>query len=107
SEDLMRALYRLDDYENAYLYVVRGVEPGILSDLDAASGSLAAYRDAEANRSRVQAAFILSYAETVLLVLVGAIWLGLAAANNISAPVGRLVKAADRVASGDLDARVD
>jgi len=105
--DLMRALYRLDEYEDAYLYVVRGVEPGILRDLDAASGSLAAYRDAEANRGRVQGAFILSYIETVMLVLVGAVWLGLAAANSISAPIGRLVQAADRVASGDLDARVD
>ncbi len=106
-EDLMRALYRLDSYNDAYLYVVRRVEPGVLRDLDAASGSLAAYRDAQSNRNGVQAAFILSYTETVLLVLVGAIWLGLAAANSISAPVGRLVQAAGRVASGDLDARVD
>jgi len=107
SADLMRALYKLDAYEDAYLYVVRRVDPGILADLEAASGSLAAYRDAEANRGRVQAAFVLAYAETVLLVLVGAIWLGLAAANSISAPVGRLVQAAGRVAGGDLDARVD
>ena len=105
--DLMRALYKLDSYEDAYLYVVRRIAPGILRDLDAASGSLAAYQDAEANRSRVQAAFVLAYVETVLLVLVGAIWLGLAAANSISAPVGRLVQAAGRVAGGDLDARVD
>jgi two-component system nitrogen regulation sensor histidine kinase NtrY len=40
-------------------------------------------------------------------VLVGAIWLGMSAATAISAPIGRLVEAADRVASGDLTARVD
>ena len=46
--------------------------------------------------------FALTYLETALLVLVGAVWLGMSAANAISAPVGRLVAAADRVAGGDL-----
>jgi two-component system nitrogen regulation sensor histidine kinase NtrY len=43
----------------------------------------------------------------VLLVLVGAIWLGVEAADGIAAPVARLVQAAGRVAAGDLTARVD
>jgi two-component system, NtrC family, nitrogen regulation sensor histidine kinase NtrY len=106
-DDLMRALFRLDNYEDAYLYVTRGVQPGVLANLEAASSSLAAYKEAQGNRGRVQGAFVLSYVETVLLVLVGAIWLGLAAANSISAPVARLVQAAGRVASGDLNVRVD
>ncbi|MGZ8364251.1 MAG: sensor histidine kinase, partial [Caulobacteraceae bacterium] len=37
---------------------------------------------------------------------VGAVWLGLGAANAISAPIGRLVQAAGKVSAGDLDARV-
>jgi len=49
----------------------------------------------------------MSYAETALLVLVGAVWLGLGAANAISGPVARLVQAAGKVAAGDLSARVD
>jgi two-component system nitrogen regulation sensor histidine kinase NtrY len=40
-------------------------------------------------------------------VLIGAVWLGMGAASSISAPVGRLVQAASRVARGDLTARVD
>jgi len=40
-------------------------------------------------------------------VLVGAVWLAMSAASSISAPIGRLVKAADQVAGGDLNARVD
>ncbi|MDZ4322030.1 MAG: ATP-binding protein, partial [Phenylobacterium sp.] len=40
-------------------------------------------------------------------VLVGAVWLGMSAASSISAPIGRLVQAADQVAGGDFSARVD
>ena len=107
SSDLMRAVYRLRSYPDAYLYVVRPVERGIINHLFEADASLIAYRDAAQNRQRIQTIFALSYAETALLVLVGAIWLGMYAAATISAPVARLVQAAGRVAGGDLTARVD
>ena len=106
SSDLMRALYRLNDYPDAYLYVARPVETGIITHLIEAEGSLISYREAAQSRARIQTVFILSYVETALLVLVGAVWLGMSAANAISGPVGRLVQAAGRVAGGDLDARV-
>jgi two-component system nitrogen regulation sensor histidine kinase NtrY len=107
SQDLFRALYRLRAFPDAYLYVARFVQPGVLNQLLAASAAVADYREADVDRRAIQAAFALSYGETALLVLVGAVWLGMAAANSISAPVGRLVQAADRVAAGNLDARVD
>ena len=106
STDLIRAIYRLKAFQDAYLYVVRPVEHGILANLSDASGSLAAYRDTAANRGRIEAALELSYLETVFLLLVGAIWVGMAAANSISGPVARLIQAADRIAGGDQTARV-
>jgi two-component system, NtrC family, nitrogen regulation sensor histidine kinase NtrY len=106
STDVIRAIYRLKGFQDAYLYVVRPVERGILAHLSEASGSLAAYRDTAANRGRIEAALELSYLETVFLLLVGAIWVGMAAANSISGPVARLIQAADRIAGGDLTARV-
>jgi two-component system nitrogen regulation sensor histidine kinase NtrY len=104
--DLIRAVMKLNTYDDAYLYVVRPVDRGILKQLSETQSSIAAYRDAKANRGRIKVAFALSYFETVLLVVVGAVWVGMGAANSISAPVARLVQAADRVASGDLTARV-
>ncbi|MEW5684214.1 MAG: PAS domain-containing sensor histidine kinase [Pseudomonadota bacterium] len=105
--DVMRAAYRLQAYSEVYLYVARPLEKGIIAHLRDAEGSLVSYREVAQNRSRIQTIFALSYAETAVLVLVGAVWLGLAAANAISGPIGRLVQAAGRVASGDLDARVE
>ena len=107
SADLFRALYRLKAVPDGYLYIVRPVDRGILNHLRETEASLVSYRDAAASRTKIQSAFILSYVETALLVLVGAVWLGVAAANSIAAPVARLVQAAGRVAQGDLDARVD
>ncbi|EKY24229.1 putative nitrogen regulation protein NtrY [Brevundimonas diminuta 470-4] len=105
--DTVRALYPLPDYGNAYLYVVRPLAPGLIQRMRNGEESITAYREAEESRARIQAAFALSYLETALLVLVGAVWLAMSAASSISAPIGRLVKAADQVAGGDLDARVD
>ena len=106
-EALIRGLYRLRAYPDAYVYVVRRVQPGIIRNLTAASGALQDYREAESNRHQVQAAFLLTYLESVLLAMVGSVWLGMGAANAISAPVARLVAAAHRVSAGDLDARVE
>jgi two-component system nitrogen regulation sensor histidine kinase NtrY len=103
----MRPLYRLRSFRDAYLYVARPLDKGIMSHLRDAEGALVSYKDVSSNRKKIQAIFSLSYVETALLLLVGAVWLGMAAANAISAPIARLVQAAGRVASGDLTARVD
>ncbi|OXE36128.1 MAG: PAS domain-containing sensor histidine kinase [Phenylobacterium zucineum] len=107
SSDLSRSLYRLRSYANAYLYLSRPIENGIVENLTEAEASLGSYREAALSRQRIQTVFALSYAETALLVLVGAVWLGMTAANAISGPVSRLVQAAGKVAGGDLSARVD
>ena len=107
SEDLFRALYRLKGFPDAYLYVARPIDKGILAHLIESEESLISYREAAKNQDRIQTIFGLSYIETALLVLVAAVWVGVAAANSIAAPVSGLVQAAGRVSAGDLDARVD
>lgn len=106
--DLVRAVAPLQGYGDAYVYGVRFLENnGIVGRLRNAEEAIVAYREAEESRARISSAFILVYVETALLVLVGAVWLGMAAAGAIAAPVARLVQAADRVAGGDLDVRVE
>ncbi|HEV2082700.1 MAG TPA: ATP-binding protein [Brevundimonas sp.] len=105
--DAVRSLTRLDGYGDAYLYLVRPLRAGLIADLRTADEAIFGYRQAEQSRERLQWAFALSYLETALLVLVGAVGLGMAAASAISAPIGRLISAADQVAAGDLSARVD
>jgi len=105
--DAVRTLAVLPAYGEAYLYLVRPLKPGLIAQMRNGEESIVAFREAEESRARIQAAFALGYFETALLVLVGAIWLGMGAASAISAPIGRLVEAADKVAGGDLTARVN
>ncbi len=105
--DAIRGLRVFPAYGDAYLYLVRPLQPGLVGQVASARDSIVAYKEAQESRARIQAVFALSYLETALLVLVGAVWLGMSAANSISAPIGRLVVAADAVAGGDLSARVD
>lgn len=105
-ERLYRALLKFPDHDDLYVYAVDRGDPAVFTRLIETEASVVSYRNAARNSQRVQALFAISYLETVLLVLVGAVWVGMAAANRIAAPVGRLVQAADRVAGGDLSARV-
>jgi two-component system nitrogen regulation sensor histidine kinase NtrY len=105
--DLMRALYRLRGFPHAYLYVIRPVEPGVFAHLRQTAGALADYRAAKASRAAIEAGFLFVYVEVVLVVLLGAVSFGVAAASSIAAPVARLVQAAGKVAGGDLSVRVD
>jgi two-component system nitrogen regulation sensor histidine kinase NtrY len=105
--DLLRALYRLRGFPDAYLYVVRPVEPGVFAHLRETESSLAAYLQAKASRDRIQAGFLFVYVEVVLVLLLGAVSFGVAAASSIAEPVARLVQAAGKVAGGDLTVRVD
>ncbi len=104
--DVFRAVYHLSGYPDAFLYVTRAMDAKLLGQMRQSEEAVVTYRDAESGRSRIQTVFALSFTSTALLVLVGAVWVGMAAATQISTPVARLVVAADRVAGGDLSARV-
>jgi two-component system nitrogen regulation sensor histidine kinase NtrY len=47
-----------------------------------------------------------AYLSAAVLVLLGAMWLGLSSATRVAEPIGRLADAARRVAAGDLKVRV-
>lgn len=101
-KNLIRGLYRLQDYDNAFLYVARYATGGSLHNLITAQNARNDYRQANSQRGRLTRSFILVYLEIALLVLIGAVWVGLAAANQVVLPIGRLAQAAQRVRDGDL-----
>jgi two-component system nitrogen regulation sensor histidine kinase NtrY len=105
--DLFRALYRLRAFPDDYLYVVWPVDPGVFSHLRITDAKITDYRVAKANRTRIEFGFFVIYLETVLWVLLASISLAMSAASSLSAPIGRLVQAAGRVAGGDLSVRLD
>jgi len=104
--DLLRALYKLSGYQDAYLYIAAAVRPGMLGALGRFDDAVFEYNEAERQRAQIQSLFTLSYLAMAFLVLLGAVWLGLSNATRIAEPIGRLADAARRVAAGDFSARV-
>ncbi len=107
NEDRMRALLRLDGFTNAYLFVGRLVDPRVLAHIATTENAAKLYQELEGQRSDLQITFALIFVVVALMLLLAAVWVGLAFATKLSQPIGRLIEAAERVGSGDLSARVD
>lgn len=107
TEDRVRALVRLDGFYNTYLVVGRLIDPRVLSHIDTTENAARLYQELEGKRSDVQITFALIFVVVALMLLLAAVWVGLAFANNLTRPIGKLIAAAERVGSGDLTARVE
>jgi len=107
TEDRVRALLRLGGFNNAYLYVGRLVDPQVLAHMDTTKNAVRLYEELEGKRSELQVTFAAIFVVVALMLLLAAVWVGLAFANNLTQPIGRLIDAAERIGSGDLSARVE
>ncbi len=102
----VRAVVQLNTTPPLMLLIGRPVDPDILDHMHRTEGAVAEYERLDANRSGLQVTFALIFALVALLVLGAAVLIGLVLANQIARPVGRLIRAAERVRAGDLAVRV-
>jgi len=107
ADNRVRALLRLDGFNNAYLYVGRLVDPRVLAHVDATRNAVRLYEELEGKRSDLQLTFALIFAVISLMLLLAAVWVGLAFANHLSRPIGMVIDAAQKVGGGDLSVRVE
>ena len=104
--DRIRAIIRLNNFVDTYLYVGRFVDPEILAYIDKTKRAAAQYRDLEGKRFDIQITFALIFSIMALLLLLAAVWVGLTLATRLATPIGELMLASRRISSGDLTARV-
>ena len=104
--DRVRALVRLDLAADAYLYVGRLVDSRVLGHMESTSWAVQRYEELEGNRFSLQITFALIFLVVALLLLLVAVWIGLAFANQLTGPIGSLIATAEKVGKGDLKARV-
>ncbi|MCK5574641.1 MAG: HAMP domain-containing protein, partial [Sphingomonadales bacterium] len=105
-DDRVRALIRLENFFDGYLYVSRFVDTKVLGHVNAAKAAVADYQAIEGDRDAIQMRFNIVFLVVGLLVLMAAIWIGLSIATQMVAPISKLVDASGKVARGDLTARV-
>jgi two-component system nitrogen regulation sensor histidine kinase NtrY len=106
NDDRVRALVRLDNFVDTYLFVGRPVEAKVLAHMETTQKAVHEYKELEGKRFGLQLTISLIFLAVALLLLLAAIWFGMNFAARLAAPVSSLIAAADRVRGGDLTARV-
>lgn len=106
NDDRVRALVKLGDYVDTYLFVGRMVDPVVLSHVMDTRRAADEYKKLESQRSDLQVTITLIFIVVALLLMLVATWFGLQFARQLVMPIGDLIRVADQVRTGDLTARV-
>ncbi|MCJ8309028.1 MAG: PAS domain-containing sensor histidine kinase [Rhizobiaceae bacterium] len=92
--------------DDHYLYTLRSVDAGVLNSIQLMEEITEEYNLLESGRLPLQIAFALLYVGICLTILLAAVWMGIAVADRLVEPIRRLIAAADKVATGDLEVSV-
>lgn len=104
--DRMRALTRLDNFLDAYLFVGRIVDPTVLSYTQQTGEAVDEFQILKDSNREIIIFVTLMFLLVALLMMTAAVWLGLNVATDLSRPIGELIGAVEKVREGDLSARV-
>lgn len=105
-KDRIRALVLLDDQNDIYLWLGKAIDKKILDHIQKNKNALSLYKGLEEKRSGFEYTFLIIFSLITLLLLLIAIWVGLNIANRMINPISKLIYAAQKVSSGNLDVQV-
>lgn len=106
NDDRIRALVKLENYFDTYLFVGRRVDSEVLAHLDKTQDAVREYDALQGRQSELQITIMLLFVAVATLLLMAAIWFGLVFARQLANPISALVSATERVRAGDMLARV-
>ncbi len=106
SGDRVRALVRMDNFLDAYLYVGRFVDSTVLMHTERTRTAVDEFNILKKQSTEYQIWFTLIFTIFALLLVMAAVWLALYVANDLTRPLGELIRAVEKVRAGDLSARV-
>jgi two-component system, NtrC family, nitrogen regulation sensor histidine kinase NtrY len=106
NDDRVRALLRLDNFVDTFLFVGRLVDQRVMAHMATTQGAVKQFQEMEASRLNLQIAISLLFIVVALVLLMTAVWFGLNFATRLVSPIGELIATAERVRAGDLSARV-
>ncbi len=102
----IRALVKLTNFPDTYLYVGRMVEANVLNHLQTTREAVQKYDEMSAHYVGLRTTVTLIYIVVALVLLFSAIWFALVFARRLAQPIAALIEASDRVRQGDLTAHV-
>ena len=104
--NLVGSVIKLRGYNDTYLFVARPVEAEVLEYMQLTDENITEYRQYASNRLVFQITFTIMYVGLAVVLLLAALWIGIALANRFVDPIRNLMIASNRVRSGDLDVQV-
>ena len=105
--DFFRGTLKTPLFGGAYIVIFRPVDAALSADLRAVRSMRDDWNAAKVGRARIEWVFAAGYFVLAIIILFAAVWLALWAATRMVRPIGRLMRMAGRVSSGDLGARVE
>ena len=106
TRNIVGAIIQMREIPDAFLYTVRIVDAEAIRARQIVRTNSEEYRGLEANRTTTQIAFALLYLGLTLVIILSAIWTGIAVADRLVRPIRQLIGAADEVSTGNLDVQV-
>ncbi len=102
----VRGLVRLRTVPRTYLYVDRLIDRDVMNFLRQSEQAAAQYEELQEERLGIEFTLVGLFVLVTGLLLLSAVGIGLAFANRLAAPLGRLVEAAEQVRQGNLSVRL-
>jgi len=106
ADNVVQVFMKLDSFLDRYMYASRIIDQRVIDKLNQTRVHASHFSQLENERATVQLEFTLTFLFISLIVLMSAIWAGMWLANQIVAPISRLVDASDEIRRGNLSIRV-
>ena len=100
------ALIKLGNFIDTYLYIVRFMDPRVISYLKETEQAVNFYYTVENNRTGIKITFAIIYIVIVSLLLFLSIIIAINFASRFTKPIINLIKASEKISSGDLNVKV-
>lgn len=104
--NLVGAVVQLRGYEDTFVFVARPVDPEVIEYMRLTDENITEYRQYASNRLVFQITFTIMYVGLALVLLLAALWIGIAFANRFIVPIRNLMVASNRVSRGELNVQV-
>ncbi len=100
------ALVKLDNFIDTYLYVVKFMDPRVISHLKQTGEAISFYYSVQESKTGIKISFAIIYLLIVTLLLFLSIILSINFASRLTMPIINLIGASEKISSGDLNAKV-
>ena len=100
------ALRPMPAFDDTFLYTSRPVDPFTIEFPKQASALVKLFGAFEQHRHDFELTFAIMFALLAAIMLLSAVWLGLAFTNNLVGPIRRLIAATDQVSAGNFYVQV-